>query len=78
MLKHTIEELGEYADTHAEGAFHLFQNDEDYRRERTCGEDHRWGCQIGRGTDTQYAATPKEAVQKVLDAADAARNPDNF
>ncbi len=76
MLKHTIEELGEYADTHGQGSFHLFQHSDDERARN--GDDYRWGCQIGQGTDTKYAATAKEAVQKVLDADDAARNPDNF
>ncbi len=75
MLKHTIEELGEYADTHGQGSFHLFQHSHDDRVYH--GQDKAWGCQVGQGTDTHYGATPKEAVQKVLDADDARRNPDN-
>ena len=76
MLKHTIEELGEMADTHHGGRFHIFQNGKDDPcRDRT--DTHKWGCQVG-GQEAQYGPTPKEVVQKVLDAADAARNPDHF
>lgn len=76
MLKHTIEELGEFADTHGEGRFHIFQSSADDPC-RAGTDEQRWGCQIG-GQQAQYAATPKECVQKVLDAHDAATNPDHF
>ena len=75
MLKHTIEELGEFADTNADGIFQIYQLGHS-ERGRYSPADEPWACKVGQG-DTHYAATPKDVVQKALDAHDAATNPDN-
>lgn len=74
MLKHTIEELGEFADSNGDGLFHLFQTGNEDRGVHSPA-DEPWGCKVGHG-ETHYAPTPKEVVQKALDAHDRANNPD--
>ena len=75
-LRHTVEELGEFADTNADGTFHLFQTGHDQRGRHSPAE-MPWGCKVGDdGYETHYGACPDEAVQKALDAHDRVRNPD--
>lgn len=72
-MRHTIEELGEFAEENADGGFHIWQTT--HARRGLSGK--KWGASIGRSGDNHYGATPDEAVKDALDAHERQRNPDN-
>ncbi len=78
-MRHTIEELGDFADDNADGGFYIGQVQS---KKRDCSggvspNGKHWFVKIGRGGDEHYGATPDEAVSSALDAHERAPNPDN-
>lgn len=71
-MKHTIEELGEFADEHTDGFVDIWQIAKQHRTDREL-----WGATIGESSEPHYGATPDEAVRKALDTHDRQGNPDN-
>ena len=80
-MKHSIEELGDFADSNADGQLHIFKTAHD-ERGRNSPVDEPWGCKVGADyggnfSETHYGETADAAVTKALDAHDRALNPDN-
>ena len=64
-MKHTIEDLGDFAEDNAGGALHIWKVAHE-RRGVTCPVDRPWAAKIGRRSDSYYGATPDEAVDSAL------------
>ncbi len=74
-LRHTVEELGEMADTHHEGGFYLWQEPDEMRGINS-PDDKKWGCKLGDYGPSHYGTCPDEAVQEALNDHDTRQNPD--
>lgn len=76
-MKHTIEELGEFADSNTKGGLTIWQTRHDRRGSTYCPEGKPWGCRFGPGSSKDhYGATPDEAVDAALTEYERAKNPD--
>lgn len=77
-MKHTIEELGDFAEDNADGALHIFKTPTGTRGQHS-EVDQPWGAKIGlpSNSETYYGSTPDEAIDKALDAHERQRNPDS-
>ena len=64
-MKHTIEDLGDFAEDHGGGSLHIWKTRRDQRGINS-SKDKPWAVKIGRRADTYYGATPDEAVDSAL------------
>ncbi len=68
-MKHTLEEIGEFADEHTEtGGFFIWK-----RRKVDRGDVGEYGCQIGGGRD-HFGETPNKAVDSAIETIERGKN----
>lgn len=79
-MKHTIEELGDFAEDNSDGAVHIWKIARHARGEVEQPWGPRtWGARIGSDSisKTHYGATPDQAIDKAIDAHERRQNPDS-
>jgi len=74
-MRHTIEELGEFAEENSDGGFSIWQVPHSCRG-LSDPASKKWVAKIGEHDHNHYGATPDEAIKGALDAHDRNRNPD--